>query len=42
MNGGEEKKLKLFLTGLSLQVVEKDNSAKVTDPGFQKTINRPR
>lgn len=38
---GKKKKIKLFLR-ISLQVVEKENFAKVTDPGFQKTINTPR
>lgn len=32
-----KKKKKLFLR-VSLQVVEKENSAKVTDPGFQKLL----
>lgn len=40
MNGGERKKK--CSSRVSLQVAEKENSVKVTDPGFQKTINRPR
>lgn len=42
MNGGERKKKKNVSSRVSLQVAEKENSVKVTDPGFQKTINRPR
>lgn len=38
---GKEKK-RIVSSKICLQVVEKDNSAKVADLGFQKTINRPR
>lgn len=40
MNGGEGKKMEVVSHRISLQIVEKDNSAR--DPGFQKAINRPR
>lgn len=40
MNGGEGEKIVSHRT--NLQVAEKHNSAKLIDPGFQKTISRPR
>lgn len=40
MNGGEGGKI--VSHRVSLRVAEKHNSAEVIDPGFQKTISRPR